>query len=252
MSSRPDSSEAAQPALGVEPLDARAQAADRQPGPLGHVGDRGGPEGGQVATGEVPDARRLIPEPLAEPSPGRDQRRPPPEGPRHVRRHVDQGCVAADPPPDEITRIARRPGGVVAQLDVLPRHVGEGEDGRREALGLRSRRVGRCGTRTLPTHAAEHREDGRQVAKVIRPGDGVDGHPHQRGLDDVAAPERGVQRAGVEGTQARPQRDVRRRGLLRLERAERLDRRRRWEARGLRSIWRASVARFRRSRVSTG
>ena len=110
---------------------------------------------------------------------------------------------------------------MLADLGVGARPAGKVKGGLREGVDPL-----RCGLRAQATavERAQHRQRRRQQVEVVVPRHDVERRPHERGLDHAPLLECAVQRGRVERGQARPQREVRRRGLLGLQAADPLDR----------------------------
>jgi hypothetical protein len=103
-------------------------------------------------------------------------------------------------------------------------------DARAELLHLRS--VDAAAHVANPPLAPRRARRQRERPVVAR-GDRVDRHAHERRLDDRAPLERARQRTALELRHPRPQPDVHRRRVLRLQAADSGDRLRDWGGRGL-------------------
>ena len=222
--------------------------------PLGNVGGRRRPERPEVPPDQPLEGDRPWSASASAPSQAGAcvEARPATERPRHVRRRVGErrrsGGSTRGP------RRAAMPSAiaeVVAQL-AQPRGsaVNASARARRAAEALARRAAARGpGDGCPPTM----RDDRRPQVEVVRGADHVERRAHERALDDGPLRERAVEVRGLEPGQTRPEPDVRRRRLLRLEATDPFE----WPARrrgrhAPAASWRASVARLSWRAVSVG
>ena len=168
------------------------------------------------------DRGRLVgPDPVRQPRVGVGEKRPAAEGPRDVRRGMRQREPAAQPPHDLVGGQPVDLADVVTQLGQAARLRREGRDACPES----GHSPGGWRPESSPaTLRLEGREQCRPEGSIVGRRDEVQRHPHERALDDVPCRDRRVQVGRLEPRQPRPQPDVRRRGLLRLQARDALDR----------------------------
>ena len=197
-------------------LEARREVADRHAAPLRDIRARRGPEGGEVA----PDRVRgrlgarwvlvvggLVERRAAEAVEGRLRRLLEPSERDHpgVRPQL-VGVLRPRVEADRLHQLRARPRPLACHRhhpldDLVPRPL----------RGARAHERPRLAHRRV------------QVREVARR-DQVHRRPHQQRLDHVSPAQRPLERPALEAVEPRPQREVRRRGQLRLQPGEPLDR----------------------------
>ena len=184
------------------------EAVDDGGGEAGERGDvlgGGGAEAGEVAPHEVLLRGPLADLRRADPVLGERVEVGPPPLPRARRRRPHE----VDPQPDAVRRLLAD-----QRLDLLaPQRVAARERGA-HLLGGGLRRVAL--RRPQPRRAARL-PHGQRERPVVLARDQVDRAAHQRALDDAALLERAGEVGALEPLQARPQPDVHRRRVLRLQ-----------------------------------
>jgi hypothetical protein len=188
-------------------------------GELREVGHRCRPEALQVAPGQRPQGIVSgIPVAGGQRDPGRHVRRPLAEGPRAAGDGMQQRRERPQRPPHALRihpRALLEPG---QDLGRRARTAGELQQVRHQCVGVcggeaarRKACVAEPGAAQRRLHRSMH---GGVVVRVHR----VQRDPHQRRLDDLLLGEGRVEVGRVEDGQPVPQREVRRGGLLRLQR----------------------------------
>ena len=230
-SSRPRSSLKRRRSPARQRLDRRAQRPDRQAGPAADVGGASPARTLRGSDGRGARARvRETGQPSAPSQAGAcDEARPPAERPR--RRPTAHGRTAHAPAePPAATSSGREPVRQRARWSrSSARRAGLGRERLGRALGQGrepSRRLGRLAA-VLAADAIEHRR--RPPARrwqVVGGADRVERRAHERALDDRRSAIAAIEVGRVEAGEPRPEGDVRRRRLLRLQPADALDRRR--------------------------
>ncbi len=151
-------------------------------------------------------------------SAGRDERRSLPERPRRPHRGVPQGRQRAQRPPHPRLVTSEPLGEQLfelldgARLRRVLEHVGENR------VDVRSGQTGGREPLVEEPRSAQRRCHRRVEVRVVRREHGMQGDPHRGRLDDLPVIERGVEVGRIEVGHPVPQRDIRRRGLLRLQR----------------------------------